>query len=77
MVCVLPVAGQSIVCLSDYLRTISTTWNVKDATWQYCITQPVVTKSNGELAVNGIAKCDLKTAQQRKYLLRQIEIKTV
>ena len=77
MVCVLSVAVQTVICLSDYLRTITATWNVEDATGQYRVTQPITAKSCCELAVNSIAKCDLKAAQQRKYLLRQVEIQTV
>lgn len=77
MVCVLSIAVQTVICLSDYLRTISATWNVEDTTGQYCVTQPITAESCSELAVNSITKCDLEAAQQRKYLLRQVKIQTV
>lgn len=71
------IALQPSVRLTDNVRAIAATRNIKYAARLYRITQPVVAKTLNENAVNGVPYRDLKATQQSEYLLRQIEVKAI
>lgn len=55
MMSVLAISVQSIKSLVDYSRTIPTTGNIKYASCQYSITEPILTEPRRKLPVNGIS----------------------
>lgn len=71
------IALQSTVSLADNIRAVTTPRNIEYTARLYCIAKPVITKTLNENTVNSVPDRDLKAAQQCKYLLRQIEIKTI
>lgn len=61
---------QAPICPSNYVCSALTPSIVENASWQYSITQPVITKTLYKYIVDSISYRYLKAAQQSKYLLR-------
>lgn len=68
---------QSTVCLADNIRAVAASRNIEYAPRLYCIAEPIIAKSLNENIVNSIPDRNLKTTQQSKHFLRQIEIKAI
>lgn len=55
MVSIFAISIQTIESLADYSRTIPATGNIKYATCQYRITEPIRSEPRRKLTVNGIS----------------------